>query len=188
MRLTLNYSVCNFCNFCMYLSLWCKQFYLQYHKNISSATENLLYLDRVFLKSKKFPFRHNRNFCPKVITLFLIKLSVYVSDSSFLLHFLSKAKIFSGNNFLFFSRFWNIRFSDRYHFYISWQSSYLKTKGFIVKQMKNFQTENAEAISRTNYWQKELVYPFCLPTPRHRSTVLWIKYLANMTKLSQQVT
>ena len=34
---------------------------------------------------------------------------------------------------------------------------------FIVKPMKNFETKNAETMSRTNYCQTEMVHPFCLP-------------------------
>ena len=49
--------------------------------------------------------------------LFLIKLSADISDSSFVLDSLSKAKTFpnfsAGNSFLFFNRFQNVGFSER---------------------------------------------------------------------------
>ena len=55
--------------------------------------------------------------------LFLIKLPADISDSSFILDSLSKAKIFSnfsaGNSFLFFKRCWNVRLSNRCHFAVS---------------------------------------------------------------------
>ena len=55
--------------------------------------------------------------------LFLIKLSADISDSSFALDSLSKAKLFPNfsacNSFLFFKRFSNVRLSDRCHFILS---------------------------------------------------------------------
>ena len=58
------------------------------------------------------------------INLFLIRLSAESADisyTSFLSDSLSKAKIFpsfpsfsAGNSFLFFNRFWNVRFSDKF--------------------------------------------------------------------------
>ena len=52
-----------------------------------------------------------------VYIIFLKKLSANISDSSFLLDSLSKAKIFlnfsTGENFRIFNRFWNKRFSKR---------------------------------------------------------------------------
>ena len=56
---------------------------------------------------KKFSFRHKRNLNPKVIVIliFLMKLFADISDSSFLLDSLLKAKIppnfLAGNSFLF---------------------------------------------------------------------------------------
>ena len=55
--------------------------------------------------------------------LFSIKLSADISDSSFVLDSLSKAKTFpnfsASNSFLIFKRFWNVRLSDRCHFIVS---------------------------------------------------------------------
>ena len=47
-----------------------KHLYPQPHKNTFIATENLKYLNEVFLKSENFLFRHKRNFNPKVIFYF----------------------------------------------------------------------------------------------------------------------
>ena len=41
-------------------------------------------------------------------------------------------------------------------------------EGFIVKQIQNFETENAEAMSRTSYCRKKVMYLFCLPSPTHK--------------------
>ena len=79
-----------------------------------------------FLKSKSFPFSLAIKEIPtlkSLYKLFLIKLSANISDSSFVLDSLLKAKIspdFSaGNSFLFFKRYWNLSLSDRCHFVVS---------------------------------------------------------------------
>ena len=54
---------------------------------------------------------------------FLIKLSADISHNSFVLGSLLKTNIFpkflAGNSFLFFKRLWNIRLSDRCHFFVN---------------------------------------------------------------------
>ena len=68
--------------------------------------------------------------------LFLIKLSADISDSSFALDSLSKAKLFPNfsacNSFLFFKRFWNVRLSDRCHFISYCKFSCLKKVNIII--------------------------------------------------------
>ena len=83
-------------NICLYPSLWYKHLYSQFH-NTFIAIENPQYHYEVFLKWKSFPFNRKRNFNPNVIIWITFNKTVCwyrVRDSSFLLDFLSKAKIF----------------------------------------------------------------------------------------------
>ena len=46
-----------------------------------------------------------------------------------------------------------------------WEIVFVR-EGFMVKQMKNFDTENDETVFLK--LQKEVLHPFCFPTPRHK--------------------
>ena len=123
MRLTLNFSVCTVISDCTFPC------------DVNTFTHNLarMHLLRLKIHNIWMKFFWSQKIFHLIIKeistlksyikLFLIKLSVDMSDSSFFLDSLSKAKLFpifsAGNSFLFFSRFWNVRFSGRCHFIVT---------------------------------------------------------------------
>ena len=133
--LTMNYSVCTVISACTHP---CYTNTLTYSLTRIHLLQLKIHNIRMkFFKSKNFPFRHKRNFNAEVTRIiFSIKLSANISDNSFLLDSLSKAKIFpnfsAGNSFLFFKRFWNVRLSDRCHFISYCKFSCLKKVNIII--------------------------------------------------------
>ena len=123
---------CIYCNWKLTISEWSffwnqKIFHLGI-KEISTVKSCINYFNKLVLINK------------------LIKLSADISDSSFLLDSLSKAKIFpnfsAGNSFLFFKRFWNVRLSDRCHFISYCKFSCLKKVSIIIFTFSVLQHKN----------------------------------------------
>ena len=119
MRLTMNYMVISACTRPCDATIF-----------TSSVRRIHLLQQKILIWMKAFWYRKVFHLDIKEIStqshiykLFLIKLFADISDSSFFLDSLSKAEIFpkfsSGNSFLFFKRFWNVRFCDRSHFILT---------------------------------------------------------------------
>ena len=122
MRLTLNYSAYTVISACTHPVI-------QIHLPIASQEYILLQLKIHNIWMKFFWNQKIRLGIKEISTLkpyielSLLKLFADICDSSFLLDYLSKANLFpnfsAGNSELFFNRFWNVRFSDRWHFIVT---------------------------------------------------------------------
>ena len=131
-------------NFCLCPSLWYKHLYPQSH--IYYNTFIRIHLLQLKIQNIWMKFFWNQKVFHLVIKeistlkswyqLLLIKLCADISDSSFVLDSLSKAELFpnfsTGNSFLFFKRFWNVRLSGRYHFISYYKFSCLKKANIII--------------------------------------------------------
>ena len=128
----INTELCVYCNFCLYPSLQYEHLYPHLTKihllqlKINNIWMEFFWNQKIFhLGIKEIStVKSCINYFNKLVLINkLIKLSADISDNSFLLDSLSKAKIYlnfsTGSGFLFFNRFWNIRFSDRCHFILT---------------------------------------------------------------------
>ena len=73
MRLTLNDSVCTAISVCIHPCDTNILLYPQSHENVSIVIKNLT---EFFFKLKNLPFKHNRNFNPKVIYIIIFDKTI----------------------------------------------------------------------------------------------------------------